>query len=193
MSHFTSLTTEIKDLEACKNALKNMGLSLKEKGMCRYYYGTELKENVVRLPGKYDMALEGNVNGTYSITADFYEGDVVRTIGDNGCVLLRQYGEEVIKKKAKQMHLSIVQQKDGFRVRNPQDPNGGYMIVTFGENGEMFFTPKGIKGKSCSKFLELEEALGRIDKREFLPEYYETEKERTKATNQQERLKVGDY
>ena len=41
MSHFTNLTTEIRDLEACKKALENMGLQLQEYGECRYYYGVK--------------------------------------------------------------------------------------------------------------------------------------------------------
>lgn len=184
MSHFTSITTEIQDLEACKEALKNMGLELQAKGECRYYYGTELKENVVKLPGRYDMSLEKQEDDVYLITADFFDGDVERTIGYGGWILLMKYGENKLRKTCRKMHLSISTMKEpnSFKVRDPQDSNGGYMIVRFDETGNISFIPKGIKGKKCSKFLELEDSLGNVVKREFLPEYNnerETEKEKT--------------
>ena len=192
MSHFTSLTTEIRDLEACKKALKNMGLELQEYGKCRYYFGTEEMENVVKLPTEYDMALEDNRDGSYSIHADFYGGYVEGVIGRNGSTLLREYGEEMIKKIAKKQHLSITHpEKNVYKLRNPQDPNGGYMLVYFEENGQVRFQPKGIKGKNCSKFIGLEDALGKITKREFLPEYYG--KTGVKEKDKKERVKVGRY
>lgn len=194
MSHFTNISTEIRDLEVCKSALNNMGLTLTEKGQCRYYYGTKTMENVVKLPGNYDMALENQFDGTYSITADFYLDDVERTIGNNGCVLLKNYGIEMLKKNAKKMRFSISTiNEDTLKVRNPQDPDGGYMIVTFDKNGNAVFTPKGIKGKNCAKFLSLEDAIGNIEKREFLKEYYEGEKETVKISSIKERIKIGEY
>lgn len=74
MSHFTHVSAEIRDLDACNKALNNMGLTMQSYGSCRYYFGTEMKENVVRLPGQYDMALEKNGTGSYRITADFMVG-----------------------------------------------------------------------------------------------------------------------
>lgn len=192
MSHFTSLTTEIRDLEVCKKALENMGLSLQEYGKCRYYYGTEMMQNVVKLPTLYDMALEDNHNGSYSIHADFFNGYVEDVIGRKGSILLREYGEEIVKKTAKELHLSVTHpEKDVYKLRSPQDPNGGYMLVHFDENGEVRFQPKGIKGKNCSKFIGLEDALGKITKREFLPEYYE--KTGIKEKDKKERVKLGGY
>lgn len=192
MSHFTSLTTEIRDLEVCKKALENMGLKLQEYGKCRYYYGTEEMPNVVKLPTLYDMALEDNHNGSYSIRADFFDGYVEDVIGRNGSILLREYGEEIIKKTAKELHLSVTHpEKDVYKLRSPQDPNGGYMLVHFEENGEVRFQPKGIKGKNCSKFIGVEDALGKITKREFLPEYYE--KTGIKEKDKKERVKLGGY
>lgn len=193
MSHFTSISTEIRDLEVCKKALNNMGLSLIERGNCRYYYGTEIKDNVVKLPGKYDMALENKNDETYSISADFYKGEVERTIGKRGSILLKNYGVEMLKKNAKKMRFSInTIDSNKFKVRDPQDPNGGYMIVTFDEQGNVEFTPKGIRGRNCSKFLALEDTIGKAKKREFLKEYYATERETIKV-DKKERIQIGKY
>lgn len=189
MSHFTSISTEIRDIDICKKALNNMGLKMQERGECRYYFGREIKDNVVRLPGPYDMALESNGSGSYQITADFYGGYVARTIGNGGEILLQNYASEMLKSVAKKMHMSVSKQNDALRVRDPQDPNGGYMLVKFGEDGSVYFEPKGIKGKNCSKFLKLEEALGKIEKREFTEEYYQSGSETVRTDR--ERLKVG--
>lgn len=192
MSHFATLTTEIRDLDVCKKALENMGLSLQEYGRCRYYFGEEPMENVVKLPTKYDMALKNNHNGSYSIHADFFEGYVEGVIGARGSLLLKEYGQEMIKKAAKKLHFSVTSpEKDTYKVRNPQDPNGGYMMVHLGENGEIEFKPKGIKGTNCSKFLKLEEELGKVVSREFLPEYYG--KTAVKEKDKKERVKLGGY
>lgn len=192
MSHFTSISTEIRDLDVCKKALNNMGLKLEEMGECRYYYGKEIKDNVVKLPGKYDMSLEDEHNGTYNISADFYQGDVEQTIGKSGSILLKNYGVEMLKKNAKNMRFSISTiDINTFKVRDPQDPNGGYMIVTFDDNGNAEFTPKGIKGKNCSKFLALEDTIGKAKKREFTKEYYATETKTVKTTSKKERIKIG--
>lgn len=103
MSHFTHVSAEIRDLDACNKALNNMGLTMQSYGSCRYYFGTEMKENVVRLPGQYDMALEKNGTGSYRITADFYGGYVERTIGPRGSILLHNYSVEMLKKGCKKI------------------------------------------------------------------------------------------
>lgn len=189
MSHFTSISTEIRDIEICKKALNNMGLELQAIGDCRFYFGSEIKENVVKLPGPYDMALESNGNGGYQITADFYRGYVERTIGYGGEVLLQNYATEMLRSVAKKMHMSVSQHENGLKVRDPQDPNGGFMIVQFGKDGSVSFEPRGIKGKNCSKFLKLEDALGKVVRREFTKEYYQATTETVNTGR--ERLKVG--
>lgn len=37
MSHFTHVSAEIRDLDACNKALNNMGLTMQSYGSCRYY------------------------------------------------------------------------------------------------------------------------------------------------------------
>lgn len=193
MSHFTTIKTEIRDLETCKSALKELGLDVEATGYCRYWGGKKYKENVVRLPGQYDMSLELQKNGAYFISADF-EGDVEKTIGNKGGRLLQEYAKKEFQKTCKKMHLSISpnpKEPNSFKVKDPKDASSGHMIVSFDEAGNVDFKPKGIKGKKCTKFLGLEEALGKVAHREFLPEYYrETEKERTKTERVRERVRI---
>ena len=76
MSHFTRITAEIKDLEALKRAAANLNLSLVSNTSCRYYYGSEYREYVIKLPGQYDVAVEERGKGVYDWGADFYGGQV---------------------------------------------------------------------------------------------------------------------
>lgn len=176
MSHFTKVSTEIRDLEACEEALNNMGLQLSHNEECRYYYGTKTKENVVKLPGKYDMALESNGDGTYNIVADFYGKDVENTIGAGGKIFLQNYAVEMLKKQARKMHMTVAPlEKDelSFRLRDSQNNTGGYMIATINPDGTIEFKPVGLKGTNCKSFMSLEDALGAVKERQFTPEYYQ--------------------
>ena len=193
MSHFTYVSAEIRDLDACNKALNYMGLTMQSYGSCRYYYGIEMKENVVRLPGRYDMALEKSGNGSYHITADFYDGYVERTIGAGGSILLYNYSVEMLKKVAKKLHFSVTQKGDDtYKVRDPQDSDGGHMLVTVSKDGSLKFEPKGLKGKKCAKYLQLEDSLGKIEKREFTKEYLKEDAAEFKTENRQ-KLRVGGY
>lgn len=193
MSHFTYVSAEIRDLDACNKALNNMGLTMQSYGSCRYYFGTEMKENVVRLPGQYDMALEKNGTGSYRITADFYGGYVERTIGPRGSILLHNYSVEMLKKVAKRLHFYVTPKgNDIYKVRDPQDTDGGHMLVTVSKDGNLTFEPKGLKGKKCAKYLQLEDSLGKIEQREFTKEYLKESAAEVKTENRQ-KLRVGGY
>jgi len=74
MSHFTQINAEIRDLEALRAAVARCGGEVVENAECRYYYGTQRKEVVIRLPGKYDAALEKQADGSYRLAADWYGG-----------------------------------------------------------------------------------------------------------------------
>lgn len=194
MSHFTTIYTEIRDLECARSALANMGLDMVDEGMCRFYGGAELKENVVRLPGMYDCALEKSITGNYNITADFWNGYVARYIGHNGSVIMSNYAIEMLKKMAKKMHLSMSKQEGGsYKVRDPKDSSGGFMMVSVDENGEVKFVPKGLKGKKCAKYFELEEALGKVASREFTKEYLQESKTKSKITDSRAKVREGGY
>ena len=126
MSHFTSVRTEIRDMEALKKALEAMNLRLEHNIPCRYYEGAPYRENVVRLPGPYDMALEMQANGAYNISADLYRGHVEKTIGRRGCNLMKEYSIQKLRIEA---------QKLGYKVYSNGENN--YKVVKPGEEGKL--------------------------------------------------------
>jgi hypothetical protein len=58
MSHFVTIKTQIKDLDALRSALKKLGLSLFPNAQARGYEENNIKgDYVIRLNGPYDVAL----------------------------------------------------------------------------------------------------------------------------------------
>lgn len=180
MSHFTEVKTEIRDIEALKNALNAMDLRLEHNTRCRYYSGAPIRDNVVKLPGPYDMALEKDSNGAYNISADFYRGHVEKTIGKNGSILLNNYSIEKLRIEAKKMGCKVYNSdRNKLKVINPKEQ--GKLEVTINEDGTLSFKTTGFKGKKCTKFESLEKAFGSVIETKKTSEYYETEKEKTQV------------
>ena len=71
MSHFTTIKTQIKDIQALRSACDELGLSLVQNGKARGYSTNKTKgDYVIRLKGPYDIALNQQPDGSFGITAD---------------------------------------------------------------------------------------------------------------------------
>ncbi len=69
MSHFTTIKTQIKDIDALRSAVQEMGLSLLQKTTARGYYENNIKgDYVIRLKGPYDVAVNKEKEGTFDLT-----------------------------------------------------------------------------------------------------------------------------
>ena len=175
MSHFTKITAEIRDLDVLKQALKKMNLTLEKNTNCRYYNGAAVRENVIKLPGVYDVAVEAQSDGTYALDADFYEGHVAKYIGANGEELLRQYSIEKLKKEAKNHGYKVYDKGNGI-LKILDTKRAGKIEIECLPNGKIEIKTSEYKGKSCMNFEIIEKALGRIDSTKKTPEYYKSEK-----------------
>lgn len=183
MSHFTEIKTEINDIQALKKALNNMNLSLEHNVGCRHYYGNTIKENVVRLPGPYDMAFEKDNMGNYGINADFYNGHVEKIIGEKGAILLSEYSIQKLYIEAKKMGCKVYSSGiNKLKVMDPNEP--GKLEVAINTDGTLSFKTSGFSGKRCTKFENLERAFGAVVKTKKTAEYYKEEKEQNK---------IGEY
>lgn len=180
MSHFTKVGTKINDMDVLKAALKTMGLQLESKGMCRSYTGSTMQENVVKLPGRYDMYFQKDKSGNYNVVADFYGGNVSRAIGNNASNLMRVYAMEKLKIEVlKKGFCMRPVEENKFRIEDPTDSSPGYLEANFDDDGNVTFKANGYAGSSCMKFSSLEEAFGTV-KRELTAEYYQEEYETEK-------------
>lgn len=116
MSHFTTIKTEIKDIEALRAACAEMGLSLAENAEARGYGSNRTRaEYVVRLKGPYDIALNKNKEGSYALTADWWGGHVEREVGSQAGRLLQLYGVHKATREARRRGYTVQRQglKDG--------------------------------------------------------------------------------
>ena len=180
MSHFSTVKTEITDLEALEKAVSAMGLRLESNTTCRYYYGAEFREHVIKLPGRYDVAVESKGNGTYDLNADFYGGHVEKVIGPKGDVLLKQYAIEKLRIEAKKRGYKVFDKENGLKIMDPKTT--GKAEVTCLPDGKFEIKTSGFKGKSCMKFEAIEKALGRIDSTKKTAEYYDDNTTKARLT-----------
>jgi len=95
MSHFTTIQTQIRDLEALSDASVEMGFQLLANTQCRGYAGmTRLAPHVIKLKGPYDIAVEPSKenDGSYGLTTDWWDGHVAKEVGTGYGRLLQSYG-----------------------------------------------------------------------------------------------------
>lgn len=165
MSHFTTISSEIKDLEALTEAAKKMGFEVERDAQCRYYSGTQRKDFVIKLPGCYDIAATEK-NGTYKLEADFFAGHVSKYVGNDCSKLLQQYTVEKAKIEAFQKGLNVTEEEKGNTIiltLTDQD-TGGQIVIECYPGGDSQVKTQGFAGQSCMKFRDIEEALGHTEK-----------------------------
>src|SRR5687767_10764483 len=93
MSHFTTIKTQIKDIEALRSACKEMGLTVLEKTEARgFAQQTKRGDYVIQLKGPYDIALNKQPDGSFGLTTDWWDGHVEKEVGPNFGKLLQLYG-----------------------------------------------------------------------------------------------------
>ena len=95
MSHFTTIKTQVRDLEALRDACVELGLELLPNAACRGYGGIKRQaSHVIRLRGPYDIAVEPSEDndGTHGLTADWWDGHVAKEDGVGYGRLLQSYG-----------------------------------------------------------------------------------------------------
>ena len=116
MSHFTEITTQIKDIEALRLACQELGLNLLQNAEARGYYENKTKgDYVIQLKGPYDIALNKQADGTFGITSDLWNGHVEKEVGQKYGKLLQLYGVHKATIEARKKGLSVLrrQKQDG--------------------------------------------------------------------------------
>src|ERR1043166_748243 len=121
MSHFTTIKTQIKDIEALRSACQEIGLSLLQNNEARGYYENKTKGDYgIKLRGAYDIALNNQPDGSSGLTADLWNGHVEQEVGPGYGKLLQLYG----------VHKAIGEaRKKGHLVSRSQQQNGAIKLV----------------------------------------------------------------
>jgi hypothetical protein len=116
MSHFVTIHTQIKDLDALRAALKEMGLSLFPNAKARGYMNNTIPgDHVIRLKGPYDIALNKQSDGSYGLSCDWWDGHVEKEVGKDYSKLLQLYGVHKAMREARNKGYSVMRrpQVDG--------------------------------------------------------------------------------
>jgi len=124
MSHFTEIKTQVKDIAALRSACQELGLKLLQNAQARGYYENKTKGDfVIKLKGPYDIAVNKQKDGTFGLTADLWQGEVEKEVGEKYGKLLQLYGVHKATLEARKKGLSVL--------RRPQ-PNGSIKLVLMG-------------------------------------------------------------
>ena len=126
MSHFTTIQTEVRDLEALRDACTELDLVLESGIMCRGYAGiNRTAHHVVRLKGPYDIAVDPSPEdgGSYALTTDWWGGHVEREVGVGFGRLLQSYGVQKTIREARTR---------GLRFSRQIEPDGCVLLTLEG-------------------------------------------------------------
>ena len=115
MSHFTSITTQIKDIAALKSACKELGIDVLENAEARGYGTNNINgDYVIRLKGPTTSPSTNNPDGSYGLTTDWWDGHVEKEVGTNYGRLLQLYAVHKATAEARKRG-HTVQRKAGRR------------------------------------------------------------------------------
>ena len=124
MSHFATITTQIKDITALKSACKELGLEVVANTTARGYGSNTVRgEHVIRLKGPYDIAVNPQADGTFGLTTDWWDGHVEKEVGTKYGRLLQLYA----------VHKATIEaRKRGHTVQRKLQKNGAIKLVIGG-------------------------------------------------------------
>jgi hypothetical protein len=104
MSHFTTIQTQIRDLDALQDACGELGLIVLPNAKCRGYAGmSRHAPHVIQLKGPYDIAVDPapENDGSFGLTTDWWDGHVAREVGVGYGRLLQSYGVQKTLREAR--------------------------------------------------------------------------------------------
>lgn len=116
MSHFATIQTQIKDIEALKAACNELGVSVIQNAEARgYSKNRQHGDYVIRLKGPYDIAVNLQKDGTYGLITDWWDGHVEKEVGKDFGKLLQLYGVYKATTEARKKGFMVQRQalKDG--------------------------------------------------------------------------------
>ena len=123
MSHFTTIQTQIKDIEALRETCAEMGFELLENAEARGIGTQQRGDFVIRLKGPADIALNKQSDGTFGLSTDWWGGHVEKEVGTNYGRLLQLYAVHKAAREAR---------KRGFSVQRNALKNGAIKLTLTG-------------------------------------------------------------
>jgi len=163
MSHIAGVKTKVKDPVTLAQAAAALGLKIKPDGQCRWYGGTKKMDLVFGLPGRFDVGFVRSKDGTFSLEADFWGGDVERAIGRQGGRLLQAYAVLKARQQGLAMGFAAGERRVGEEIHVVlRRGDGALVTVVCLPDGSVQVHVAGMPGKKCLQMKALEEALGDV-------------------------------
>ena len=116
MSHFVTVETQLRDIAALKAACRELGLDVQQNAAARGYgHNRQHGDFVIKLKGPYDIAVNRQPDGTFGLTADQWQGQVAKEVGQNFAKLMRLYSAHKVMLEARRKGHTVRRQdlKDG--------------------------------------------------------------------------------
>ncbi len=117
MSHITTVETQIRDIEALREACEALGCRLEGPGKVEgYFRNMGTADHIIKLPGtSYTVGLVRQPDGSYSLSADLWAGHVERVLGPRCGRLLQEYALRVVTRSAaaRGRQAAVTREKDG--------------------------------------------------------------------------------
>jgi len=108
MSHFVTVKTQIKDIEALRGACAELNLEVQENSIARGYGSTRFPaEFVIKLKGPFDIAVNRQAKGVFSLSTDWWAGHVENEVGKDYGRLLQLYGVHKATREAHNRGLRV--------------------------------------------------------------------------------------
>jgi len=108
MSHFVSINTQIKDIDALRDACAELGLELLPNAEARGYGGlTQHGDHVIRLKGPFDIAVNRQPDGMFHLSCDWWDGHVEKEVGSQYGRLLQLYAVHKTSREARRKGLTV--------------------------------------------------------------------------------------
>jgi hypothetical protein len=117
MSHFVTIQTQIRDVDALAEACAELGVELLHNAEARgFAESTRHGELVIRLKGPYDIAANrAEPTEPYELSTDWWNGHVEKEVGPNYGRLVQLYGVHKTMREASRKRLRVTrhQESDG--------------------------------------------------------------------------------
>ena len=92
MSHFATISVSFTDQSALEAACRELSLPIEPNAIARGYGKQTMKADfAIKLPGRYDIAVTKNKDGTLGLTTDWWGGDVEKVVGKDYAKLKQLY------------------------------------------------------------------------------------------------------
>jgi hypothetical protein len=117
MSHFTTIRTQIRDIDALRGACTELGFPLVQNAEARGFFQSTKGEYVIQLKGPYDIALNRQPDNSFALTTDWFGGDVEREVGPNYGKLMQLYGVHKATTEARKKGWTVQRRQVGDSIK----------------------------------------------------------------------------